>query len=104
LFVLASVNSLTYNLDDRNEQTHDQSSPPVPSPPGPGPVSEPEPAPVTPLPSKKKANFGDSSGPLFSLYSDIADEEDQKMADRWQQDAKDILIFVSSHVAILTAA
>ena len=53
--------------------------------------------------AKKKRNFGDPSGPLFSLYSEIADEEDDEMAARWQQDAKDILIFVSSHVAILTA-
>jgi hypothetical protein len=78
LFVLASVNSLTCKLDDPNEQTHEPSPPPT-------------------------ENFGDSSGPLFTLYSTIADEEDKDMAARWQQDAKDILIFVSSHVAILTA-
>jgi hypothetical protein len=94
------VNSLTCKLDDRNEQKHDQPPPPL-SPPAPEPA--PAPAPATPSPTKKKSNFGDSSGPLFSLYSDIADEEDEEMATRWQQDAKDILIFVSSHVAILTA-
>ena len=80
------VNSLTCKLDDQS---------PLPLSPAPSPVPPPPPA--------KKTNFGDPSGPLFSLYSEIADEEDEEMADRWQQDAKDILIFVSSHVAILTA-
>ncbi|KAI0274305.1 hypothetical protein BGY98DRAFT_920891, partial [Russula aff. rugulosa BPL654] len=85
------VNSLTCKLDDRNEKTHDQSSPP----------RSPAPAPVS-----KKRNFGDPSGPLFSLYSEIADEEDKEMAARWQQDAKDILIFTglfSAAVSVLLA-
>jgi len=34
------------------------------------------------------------------LYSKIAEEEDNKMTDRWQKDADGILIFVSDHVAI----
>ena len=46
--------------------------------------------------------FGDSSGPLFSLYSKIAEEEDDKVTDRWQKDADGILIFVSGRVAIPT--
>jgi hypothetical protein len=40
-------------------------------------------------------NFGDSSGPLFIMYSEIAENEDNKMTDRWQKDADGILIFVS---------
>jgi hypothetical protein len=84
--VLALVISLTCKLDDRNEQPPDQSLPPSP--------------PATP---PQELDFGDPSGPLFSLYSDIADKEDKEFANRWQQDAKDILVFVSSHVAILTA-
>ena len=39
--------------------------------------------------------FGDSSRPLFFLYSKIAEEEDTKMTDRWKKDADGILIFVS---------
>jgi len=54
-------------------------------------------------PPQGESNFGDSSGPLFSLYSKIAEEDDNKMTDRWQKDADGILIFVSDHVAIPTA-
>lgn len=46
------------------------------------------------------SNYGDGSSPLFSMYSKIAEEEDNKMAGRWQSDAKGILIFVSPHVGI----
>src|SRR6266849_1897506 len=41
------------------------------------------------------SNFGDSSGPLFSIYSKAAEEEDNKMVAQWQKDAEGILIFVS---------
>jgi hypothetical protein len=34
------------------------------------------------------------------MYSKAADEEDNKMVERWQKDADGILIFVSPHVAI----
>ena len=44
----------------------------------------------------ESSNFGDSSGPLFSIYSRAAEEEDNKMAERWQKDADGILFFVSS--------
>jgi hypothetical protein len=37
-------------------------------------------------------------GPLFFMYSKLAEEEDNKMAERWQQDADGLLIFVSSQV------
>jgi hypothetical protein len=46
-------------------------------------------------PSQDQSNFGDSSGPFFSIYSKTAEEEDNKMVDRWQKDADGILIFVS---------
>lgn len=46
-------------------------------------------------PSKEEPSFGDSSGPLFSIYSKAAEEEDNKMVKRWQKDADGILIFVS---------
>ena len=44
-------------------------------------------------------NFGDSSWPLFSIYSKAADVEDKKMVDRWQKDADGILFFVSPRVS-----
>jgi hypothetical protein len=46
------------------------------------------------------SNFGDSSGPLFSIYSKAAEEEDNKMVELWQKDAEGILIFVSPRVDI----
>jgi hypothetical protein len=50
-------------------------------------------------PSQGESNFGDSSGPFFSIYSKTAEEEDNKMVERWQKDADGILIFVSPCVA-----
>ena len=49
---------------------------------------------------EKEPSFGDSSGPFFSIYSKAAEEEDNKMVERWQKDADGILIFVSSSVGI----
>jgi len=49
-------------------------------------------------PSQVESDFGDSSGPLFSIYSTTAEREDNKMAERWQRDALVILIFVSCHL------
>jgi hypothetical protein len=51
-------------------------------------------------PPRGESNFGDSSGPLFSIYSKAAEEEDNKMVERWQKDADGILIFVSPWVDI----
>jgi len=51
-------------------------------------------------PSGEASNFGDSSGPLFSIYSKAAEDEDNKMVERWQKDADGILIFVSPRVDI----
>ena len=36
----------------------------------------------------------DGSGPIFSLYLEMASEEDKKMAESWKDDADGILIFV----------
>ena len=47
-----------------------------------------------------ESSFGDSSGPFFSIYSKVAEEEDRKMVERWQKDADGILIFVSPRVDI----
>ena len=54
-------------------------------------------------PSQAGFNFGDGSEPLFSIYSNTAEKEDNKMAERWQRDAQGILIFVSPHVAFRIA-
>ncbi|KAI9448639.1 hypothetical protein BJY52DRAFT_1365554 [Lactarius psammicola] len=39
------------------------------------------------------SNFVDGSGPIFSMYSEMAAEEDKKMAEGWKADADGILIF-----------
>ena len=47
-------------------------------------------------PPQRESSFGDSSGPLFSLYSKIAEGDDNMMTERWQKDAEGLLIFVSA--------
>jgi hypothetical protein len=44
-----------------------------------------------------ESGFTDGSGPLFSMYLERAEDQDEKMADRWKADADGILVFVSSH-------
>ena len=51
-------------------------------------------------PSGGASSSGDSSGSLFTIYSKAAEEEDNKMVERWQKDADGILIFVSPLVNI----
>jgi hypothetical protein len=46
--------------------------------------------------TRRETNFSDGSGPLFNMYLKMTEEEDKKMAHRWQKDADGILIFVSS--------
>jgi hypothetical protein len=53
-------------------------------------------------PGQGESNFGDSSGPIFSMYSKLAGEEDDEMVDRWQKDADGILIFVSPSIDVHT--
>jgi hypothetical protein len=45
--------------------------------------------------------YRDSSGLLFSMYSKLSEEEDDKMVEGWQKEAEGILIFVSPNVGIL---
>ncbi len=40
------------------------------------------------------SNFVDGSGPIFSMYLDMATEEDKELAESWKADADGILIFV----------
>ncbi len=49
-------------------------------------------------PTQAEFDRGDSSWPLYSLYSKIAEEEDKLKTERYQKDADAILIFVSPHV------
>lgn len=51
-------------------------------------------------PLQGESNFGDSSGPFFSIYSKAAEDEDNKMAERWKNDADGILIFVNQCFSI----
>jgi hypothetical protein len=51
-------------------------------------------------PPQVESNFGDSSEPLFSMYTKAAQDEDNKMVERWQKDADGIIIFVSPCPAI----
>ncbi|KAH9016853.1 hypothetical protein EDB85DRAFT_2155594 [Lactarius pseudohatsudake] len=39
------------------------------------------------------SNFVDGSGPIFSMYLEMATEEDRKMVENWKADADGILIF-----------
>jgi len=43
----------------------------------------------------------DSSWPLYTMYSKIAQEEDNNDAERRQKDTDGILVFVSPHVSSL---
>ncbi|KAH9034111.1 hypothetical protein EDB85DRAFT_2289216 [Lactarius pseudohatsudake] len=43
---------------------------------------------------RETSNFVDGSGPIFSMYLEMATEEDKKMAEGWAADADGILIFV----------
>ena len=40
------------------------------------------------------SNFADGSGHIFSMYLEMATEEDKKMVESWKADADGILIFV----------
>ena len=46
------------------------------------------------------SNFVDGSGPIFSMYVEMASEEDKKMAEGWKADADGILIFVCHYLPI----
>ena len=37
------------------------------------------------------------------MYVDMAEKEDDKVAERWQKDADGILIFVSDHISLQCA-
>ena len=41
-----------------------------------------------------QSDYIDGSGPIFSMYLEMAEEEDKKMAESWKADAEGILVFV----------
>ncbi|KAN0139101.1 hypothetical protein V8E53_003103, partial [Lactarius tabidus] len=43
--------------------------------------------------SHRVSNFADGSGHIFSMYSEMAAEEDKKIVENWKADADGILIF-----------
>ena len=47
------------------------------------------------------SNFADGSGHIFSMYLEMATEEDKKMVEDWKADADGILIFVRLYHPIL---
>ena len=78
---------------------HDLSSPFLPFETGDHRQYPPGQAPGPPLSAPNQESRGvsdhvDGSGPIFSLYLEMASEEDKKMAENWKDDADGILIFV----------
>ena len=47
------------------------------------------------LPAQGECKFGDSPGQLFSMYSKVAEDEDDNMILNLKKDADGVLIFVS---------
>ena len=60
----------------------------------------PQSAPVQAQAPQGVSNFVDGSGPIFSMYLEMATEEDKKMAESWKADADGILIFVRLYLLI----
>ncbi|KAH9071405.1 hypothetical protein EDB83DRAFT_248537 [Lactarius deliciosus] len=61
---------------------------------GPGRGDHPYPPQSAPIQEPRgMSNFVDGSGPIFSMYLEMATEEDKKMVEGWKADADGILIF-----------
>ncbi|KAH9011965.1 hypothetical protein EDB83DRAFT_348331 [Lactarius deliciosus] len=61
---------------------------------GPGRGDHPYPPQSAPTQEPRgMSNFVDGSGPIFSMYLEMATEEDKKMVEGWKADADGILIF-----------
>ena len=56
--------------------------------------------PMRPLASQGESDHDDSSWPLYSMYSDMAKDRDNKTVQRCQNEADGTLIFVSPHVSL----
>ncbi|KAH9971354.1 hypothetical protein BGW80DRAFT_455120 [Lactifluus volemus] len=53
--------------------------------------------------SQGQSTFSDGAEPIFNMYVKMSQEEDNKMADRWQKDADGILIFTGLFSAAVAA-
>ncbi len=51
--------------------------------------------------SKRELDYGDSSWPLYSMYSKIAQQDDNRLAERCQRDTNGTMVFVSPLVTLL---
>jgi hypothetical protein len=51
--------------------------------------------------SQAASDFVNGSGQIFSMYLEMATEEDKKMAESWKDDADGILIFVRRYLSLL---
>jgi hypothetical protein len=51
--------------------------------------------------SKRERDYGDSSWPLYSIYSKIAQQDDNRLVDRCQKDTNGTMVFVSPRVNLL---
>jgi len=58
------------------------------------------PYPLQSAPNQASQDLIDGSGPIFSMYLEMASEEDKKMAKNWKADADGILIFVRLYLLI----
>jgi hypothetical protein len=47
-----------------------------------------------------ESDFVDISGPIFSMYMEMAEEEDKKMAKSWKADVEGILVFVRLYLLV----
>ena len=54
---------------------------------------------AVPSASSKESEFRDSAWPLYSIFSNIAEGEINRMVERCQRDTDGTLIFVSSHLS-----
>jgi len=64
-----------------------------------GHSDQPQPIQDLPLqPHQGEINYGDRSWPLYAMYSKVTQEEDNKLAERWQKALDGLLVFVSPHV------
>jgi len=48
--------------------------------------------------AQEEPTYGDSSGPLFKIYSKSADERDIRVFERWQKEADGLIFFVRPKV------
>jgi hypothetical protein len=47
-----------------------------------------------------QSDFIDGSGPIFSMYMEMAEGEDKKMTESWKADADSILVFVRLYLLV----